>query len=132
MIARIRKSTICIIMVLSVLMAIVVTTTVHAASPFWGAKYISAGQTHATVYVENVSSKIGFGTAKTWDFSNSATFVAEVYAPSGKYVGTVMIGTNTTQKAKFEGSCSERGTYRVEFYRYDNTSSGGWVGCWLY
>ena len=127
-----KKSTICaIVMLFAILVSMMANTTVHAADPYWGAAYMGSGATETTAYV-NVSTPVVRGTAKSWDFapSSSATFWVTVYAPSNRNLGTIYFGTNTTQDGNLS-DCTEKGSYRLEFHR-SGSSSGGWVGCWLY
>lgn len=145
MIKKLKKTTICAMMALVIMVASVATTditaqaatlteavdaTTKASSPYWGAAYLSPGANSVTVYVD-VSGGVGSATLKSWDFPSDVSLLVDVYSPSNVLLqGSVLFGSNNELKGTIK-ACYETGQYRLVF-RVISGNAGGWVGAWLY
>lgn len=143
---RIKKSTICMMMALVIMVASFATTnvkafaattsettdvTARASAPYWGATYLDPGKGVANVYVDVTKGGVGSATLKSWDFPSNVSFIVNVYSPSNVLLQeSVLFGTNTELKGAIR-ACYETGQYRLEF-KVISGNAGGWLGAWLY
>ncbi len=129
--AKLKKTTICLVMALAILFGMAPMQT-HAADPFWGAKYLEQQYGSFEIPI-NVNRPITRYTVKTWDFSGDVLLHVQVYNPKGTLVSSYPTSIRANQEVPDQAiySGGVMGTYKVKVYIVKYTGPG-WVGTWLY